>query len=98
MPVAMVALLILVVAASIYGYVARSNHLLHKWARDNDLEVLQAEFRMVRKGPYTWSSRGQAVFRVEVRDRDGRTRQGWVRCGSWFLGVTSDQVESSFDP
>ena len=97
MPIWIAALLVLVVVAVIYGHIARSNYLLKKWAQDNGLELLRADFRMFRKGPYMWSSRGQAVFRVEVRDREGRTRQGWVRCGGWWSGVASDKVESTLE-
>jgi hypothetical protein len=97
MPVFVVALLLVVVAVSIYTYVARANYLLKKWARDNGFELLSASFRPIRKGPYMWSSRGQAVFRVEARDVEGRTRQGWVRCGRWLTGVYSNQVEHRWD-
>ena len=97
MPVLVAAMVAVVVGMSLYSYVARSNYLLKKWARDNGLELLSASFRPIRKGPYMWSSRGQAVFRVEARDREGRTRQGWVRCGDWWTGVYGNRVEHRWD-
>lgn len=90
-------LALMVVGGFIYVYVVRSRYLLRKWARDHGYELLHADFRMLRKGRYMWSSRGQAVFRVEVRDREGRTRQGWVRCGGWWTGVWGEHVESKLE-
>jgi hypothetical protein len=38
--------------------------------------------------PISWS-KAQHVFRVEVEDRDGSRRSGWVRLGSAWRGLTS---------
>ena len=94
------ALLILVAlmgaGGGILAYVTRSKYLLEKWADENRHQLLYAEHRMLRKGPFLWSGRGQAVYRVEIRDERG-DRSGWVRCGSWWLGVLVDQVEVKWD-
>ena len=86
-----------VVAFVIYLYVSRSKLLLQRWAEENGYEVLCAEYRAFRKGPYRWSGRGQAVYRVEVRDERGNQRKVWVRCGGWWAGVLGDKVEARFD-
>jgi hypothetical protein len=78
----------------LYWHFSRSWSLLRQWTADNGYELLRAEYRTFRRGPFFWStSRGQTVYFVEVRDRRGHTRTGWVRCGSWWLGLMSDKVE-----
>lgn len=94
--------LVIVVLAGFVGFVIyvqirRAQTLLRGWAERNGYEILASEHRLFRKGPYIWSARGQAVYRVRVRDGAGVERLGWVRCGSWFAGVLSDQVESRWD-
>ena len=86
-----------IVALVLYLYITRSQKLLKRWAGENGYEFLRAEYRMFRKGPFVWSSRGQTVYRVEVRDKQGVERTGWVRCGSWWVGVFSDKVEARWD-
>jgi hypothetical protein len=86
-----------IVALVLYLHVSRSQKLLKRWAEENGVEFIDAEYRMFRKGPFVWSSRGQTVYRVEVRDTQGIERKGWVRCGSWWAGVFSDKVEAKWD-
>jgi len=90
-------LLTALVVTILWVVIARSQHLLRMWAAENGYELLHADFRPFRKGPYFWSGRNQTVFRVEVRDREGRTRSGWVRCGSWWAGVFGEHVEGQLD-
>jgi hypothetical protein len=86
-----------IVALVIYLQISRSRSMLKGWADENGYELLCAEHRMFRKGPFVWSSRGQSVYRVEVRDEQGVERKGWVRCGSWWAGLLSDKVEARWD-
>lgn len=86
-----------IVALALYLHITRSQKLLRRWAEENRYELLRARHRMFRKGPFIWSSRGQTVYRVEVRDKQGLVRKGWVRCGSWWAGVFSDKVEARWD-
>jgi hypothetical protein len=81
----------------IHFLVTRSKYLLNKWATDNHFQLLHAEHRMFRKGPFLWSSRQQVVYRVRVRDDQSREREGWVRVGGWWIGVFSDKVEAEMD-
>jgi hypothetical protein len=85
------------VGAVLYMQIRRAQTLLRGWAEEHGYEILEAEQRIFRKGPYVWSARGQVVYRVWVRDGEGAERLGWVRCGSWFAGVLSDRVESRWD-
>ena len=78
----------------IHLFIRRSQALLHGWAKEHGYEILDAEPRFFRRGPYGWSSKNQVVYRVWVRDREGVERLGWVRCGSYWGGVFDDKVES----
>ena len=81
----------------LYFYFTRARQLLDNWASENRFQLLRAEFRMFRKGPFFWSGRNQAVYRVEIRDEGGNDRTGWVRCGTWWLGVFANSVEVKWD-
>ena len=90
-------LLVAVVGLVIYLQIRRAQTLLRGWAEEHGYEILEAEHRLFRKGPYIWSARGQAIYRVQVRDRAGAERWGWVRCGTWWGGVLANKVESRWD-
>src|SRR5262249_36093276 len=50
------------------------------------------------KGPFFWTStKAQTVYYVFVEDSDGNKRSGWVRCGSCWFGLLSDNVEVRWD-
>jgi len=89
--------LLLIVPLLVYLHVRRSQRILSEWARSNRLEVVQAQFRPFRKGPFFWSGRSQTVYRVRVLDNSGAEREGWVRCGTFWAGVLSDKVEVRWD-
>ncbi len=77
---------------------ARAKALLQRWANDNRYRLVRSERRAFFRGPYFgMTSKHQTVYHVTVEDRRGRTRNGWVRCGGWWLGLMSDQVESTWD-
>jgi hypothetical protein len=89
---------IIVAAAVVWWNYRRSNEILTRWAAQNGFRILQADMRYLMKGPFTWSAgKGQRVFHVEVMDNQGVRRTGWVRCGSWWWGLFSDQVEVRWD-
>lgn len=71
----------------------RSHDIIALWAQENGYRILSQDFAPF-KGPFFWSSsRGQTVYHVVVADESGRQREGWVRCGSWWGGLLSSQVE-----
>jgi hypothetical protein len=80
-----------------HAYFSRAKLLLEKWANENQYQLLHAEYRSIRRRPFLWSAKGQAVYRVEIRDEQGNERTGWVRCGSWLLGVFADEVKVKWD-
>jgi hypothetical protein len=76
----------------------RSNSLLQAWADENGYTILRREYRVLFKGPYTWTSRrGQTVCRVAVQDKAGHVLGGWVRCGGRWLGLLSPEVDVRWD-
>jgi hypothetical protein len=78
--------------------VARSQAMLSRWAAENDYQILDSNYRLFCRGPFFWnSSKSQSVFRVTILDRQGHTHTGWVRCGSWVLGLWSEQTEVRWD-
>ena len=78
---------------------SRARSLLERWAKENGYEIVDRRYRHLLKGPFFWtSSRGQAVYHVTVRDRQGHTRSGWLRCGSWWGGMFSDKTEVRWEP
>ena len=95
--IVLVFVLLAILAPALYIHITRSKTLLKRWAKENGYEFTHVEHRMFRKGPFVFSSRGQSVYRVEVRDEQGQVRKGWVRCGSWWAGVLGDQVEVRWD-
>ncbi len=80
--------------AAIAWHLSRSRSLLEEWAAENGYQILHSEYRNLFRGPFFWtSSKGQTVYYVKVRDSEGTIRTGWVRCGSWWLGLMSDKTE-----
>jgi hypothetical protein len=89
---------VLIVIASIAWSFQRSSSILENWAASNGYRIVQKEYRNVARGPFFWTTaRGQTVYRVVVEDRNGNTRTGWVRCGSWWLGLFSDDMDVRWD-
>lgn len=86
------------VAFAIVWYFSRSSSVLDNWANANGFVILDSQYCSLSRGPFTWTtSRGQAVYRVKVRDPAGVVRSGWVRCGSWLLGLMTDTAEVRWD-
>ena len=87
----------LAIAATIAHY-RRGRSMLADWAVRNGFELISAEQCWFWRGPFWWrSGDGNVVYRVTVRDPDGGTRRGYVRCGSLFLGMWSDAVAVEWD-
>jgi hypothetical protein len=89
---------VVLVLLALWWHYGRSSSLLHQWAAENGYRIVRQQYRNFFKGPFFWTSaRGQTVYYVVVEDAAGNTRSGWVRCGSWWLGLLSDNVEVRWD-
>jgi hypothetical protein len=87
-------LVAVIVILTLVWHFSRSNALLHQWAKQNGYRIISQEYRNLFKGPFFWTStKGQTVYYVVVEDDGGNERRGWVRCGGWWLGLLSDNVE-----
>ncbi len=77
---------------------SRSRKMVERWASDNCMELIEAQRRFLCRGTYWWrTGKGQEVFRITVRDGSGQVRCGYVRVGSFFLGLLIDQVDVEWD-
>ena len=68
----------------------RSRSILNQWAVAHGYELVKMS--MTWSGPF-WLTTRQAVYRIRVRDRWGRERRGWAKCGGSVLGFLVDKVE-----
>ena len=79
-------------ATSLWRSVA--DHAVHQWAAANGFTLLEADRRMLLRGPFFFtSSNSQTVFRIRVRDAAGGIHSGWLRYGGWWLGALSGRIE-----
>jgi hypothetical protein len=70
--------------------ILRGKAIVQKWAAANGFEIIRAELCLFTGGSGMWetpTSRNQIIYSVQVRDRDGLERSGWVRVGSFFGGI-----------
>ncbi len=97
-PILFIALFVVFAVVAMLWHFGRSSSLLQQWADENGYRVIDKEYRTFFRGPFFWTtSKGQTVYYVTVEDDEGRIRRGWVRCGGWFLGLMSDNVEVRWD-
>ena len=83
---------------SVIWHFTKSAKMLEEWARANGFRLLAKEYRWFAKGPFFWrSGKNHAVYRITVQDRLGQVHHGWARCGGWFLGIWTNQVEVRWD-
>ena len=93
--IAAVAVLIIL---SLWWHFGRSSSLLHDWAENNEYRIIRQQYRYFFRSPFLWTStKGQAVYYVVIEDSAGASRSGWVRCGGWWFGLLSDNVEVRWD-
>ena len=86
------------VVASMMWQFSRGSGMLEEWAAESGYRIVDSQYRMLARGPFFWTtSKGQSVYRITVADAQGRTRSGYARCGSFFLGLWSDKVEVRWD-
>jgi len=68
------------------------------WAKANNYQIIDALSRRWASRPgHVPSSMLQMVFRVKIKDEDGRQREGWLRLGSYFLGLVSKEQDVFWD-
>lgn len=89
---------LLLIFGAIWWSSSRSQTIIEDWAQQNNYRLLESNAPLLNKGPFFWTtSKGQTVYRFTIEDQTGRTRSGWARCGSWMLGLMSEQIEVRWD-
>lgn len=62
---------------------------IKKWAHENQYEVVDIETHMTVFGtPYNWLNKGQNIFEVDIKTKEGKSEKWWIR-----TGVFSDDFE-----
>jgi hypothetical protein len=90
--------LLVFVGLMIYWTNRRSTEMIQRWAEGNGYMILDMERRLFRRGPFfLTTSRSQTVYYVTLVDPQGGERRGWVRCGSFWLGIFANTVEVRWD-
>lgn len=81
------ALLWLLTAPRTFLLKLRCGRALRSWLEKNGFEIVVEERRRFSQGPFVCGPKEDyAVTRLELRDRDGRIRKGFVRCGDHARG------------
>lgn len=81
--------IVIVANVILFIWVAKRRPSVAQWAAEHQLEVLESQHRILRRGPFWWTSgKDYVVYWVRAKDRDGATRSGFVRfgldwCGRW---------------
>src|SRR5262249_4474744 len=91
------AFMLLLIALALLWPSWGSRRVLDGWAERDGYRILDADYRNCCRGPYFWTTaKGQDDYRVAV-EVEGSVRRGWVRCGSWGLGLFSGRAEVRWD-
>jgi hypothetical protein len=100
-----VVLIAVVAVAALLGwlwlYIWRARTVLRAWAAEGGFQILRFQKRNITgRGPFNWwtNSHEQIIYHIRVRDREGRERSCWIRCGSYVGGVLfSSKVEVKWE-
>ena len=71
--------------------------MLDRWAQAQKLTLVSVVSCWFFRGPYFFATRGQEVYRITVRDSEGALKAGYARCGGYWLGTLTDQVDVTWD-
>src|SRR5262245_39787890 len=93
-----IVVMLILAAVGLVWHSRRSRTLLERWAARHGYRIIEADYRNFFRCPFFWTtSKSQTVYRVTVEIKAGVVRGGWVRCGSWSLGLISDRAEVRWD-
>jgi hypothetical protein len=71
----------------------KARRLIGEWAHEHTYELLSCRWSYTGGKFWFRRSKSQRVYRVTIRDNAGLTRNADVRCGSWFSGMLSDDLD-----
>jgi hypothetical protein len=77
---------------------ARAESVLERWCAHTGFDLIERRYCLISSGPYALAAlTGQWVYRVTIRNRAGRVRQGYVCVGNAVLGVLAEEVAVRWD-
>jgi len=72
----------------------KARRLLADWAAQQNLNVVSAQPRHIRCGPFRFrASKAQQVFHVIAETDSGAIKEGFALCGGAFTGLMSHSVK-----
>lgn len=84
----------------IFGiHVVWARRRIKQWAARNGYALLKCKICFVNIGPFSYfgTSGSQAVFRLEVMNKEGVVRKAYARAGGFLFGLLRDRVEVKWD-
>jgi hypothetical protein len=78
--------------------IRRGREMLVPWCAKAGYELIDVDHRYLFRGPFFWrASKSQMVYKISARERGGRVRSGYARCGGYWLGVFTEEVDVRWD-
>ena len=84
--------------AVMFWQCSRINSILESWAKANNIEIMSRSLGLFRPGPFFFTLGHQVVHFLTVRDPHGLVRRCWVKLGGSLTGLSSDTVETRWEP
>jgi hypothetical protein len=76
--IAAVVLLVVVLTSKIEA----GKDSVKNWATKNQYEIVDIETHMTIFGtPYNWLNKGQNIFEVDIKTKEGKSEKWWIRTG-----------------
>jgi hypothetical protein len=80
---------VILVAVILGSKIEAGKDSVKNWATKNQYEVVNIETHMTIFGtPYNWLNKGENIFEVDIKTKDGKSEKWWIR-----TGVFSDDYE-----
>lgn len=80
-------------------HVVWARYRIKQWAVRNGYTLVRCKICFANIGPFSYfaTSGNQAVFRIEVINKEGEVRKAYARAGGFFFGLLRDRVEVKWD-
>lgn len=90
---------LIVLAALLTVHISWSKSLVQRWALQRSYILHRCRVCLFNSGPYTYfgGGIGQAVFKIDVSDKNGLYRSGYARVGGFAAGAWRHKVEVKWD-
>jgi hypothetical protein len=87
------AIAVALVAGRVWG-----RYRVARWCRAHNFQLIDVRGVRFFEGPRKFlHSDNQDMYRIEVRDRDGFTREGWLTFGAYWHPFNPGRVEIVWD-